>query len=95
LQVHIKGFQLSPVGPAFRVEFSHDRAGKRIRWEQSKRLMQGSMVALSPENDVFGTECKIAIVAARPFIGGLDQNPPQIDLFWGDIGEAAFDPSEC
>ena len=53
------------------------------------------MVALSPMTDSFRTKCKIAIVAARPFEGGLDQNPPQIDLFWGDIGETAFDPVEC
>lgn len=53
------------------------------------------MVALSPENDVFGTNCKIAIVAARPIIGGLDQNPPTVDLFWSTIDDVVFDPSEC
>jgi helicase required for RNAi-mediated heterochromatin assembly 1 len=52
------------------------------------------MVALSPMRDMFRTICKVAIVAARPIEGGLDQNPPQIDIFWGDHNEAVFDPVE-
>ncbi|KAF4633146.1 hypothetical protein G7Y89_g4966 [Cudoniella acicularis] len=92
--VNFRGVQLSPIGPAFRVEFSHERAGKRIRWEQSSRLIQGNIVALSPQSDCFQTQCKIAIIAARPILGGLDQNPPQVDLFWGDIKDVAFDPAE-
>lgn len=57
--------------------------------------MQGTMVALSPASDMFEKVCKIAIVAARPIIHGLDQNPPRIDLFWGDPTDVAFDPVEC
>ncbi|KAH7311881.1 P-loop containing nucleoside triphosphate hydrolase protein [Rhexocercosporidium sp. MPI-PUGE-AT-0058] len=34
------GLQLSRLGVASRVEFSCHRAGKRIRWDQSKRLVQ-------------------------------------------------------
>lgn len=82
------------MGVASRVEFSVERAGKRIRWEQSKRLVQGTMVALTPARDMFRTVCKIATIAARPILGGLDQNPPTIDLFWGDIGDIALDPVE-
>jgi len=93
-QVTFKGLKLSPIGAAFRVEFSHERSGKQIRWEQSKRLLQGSIVALSPEGDNFRKICKIAVIAARPIIGGLDQNPPTVDLFWGDSDEAVFDPAE-
>jgi helicase required for RNAi-mediated heterochromatin assembly 1 len=37
----------------------------------------------------------MVIVAARPVSGGLDQNPPQVDLFWGDVNDLALDPSEC
>ncbi|RFU29613.1 hypothetical protein B7463_g6744, partial [Scytalidium lignicola] len=92
--VHIIGLRLSSVGAAFRVEFSSERAGKRIRWEQSKRLRTGTLVALSPSRDMFRTICKIAVVAARPISGGLDQNPPQIDLFWGDDNDADIDPNE-
>ena len=82
------------MGVAFRIEFSHERAEKQIRWEQSTRLQQGTMVALSPMNDAFQSICKMAIVAARPITGGLDRNPPEIDIFWGDAKDAVFDPVE-
>jgi helicase required for RNAi-mediated heterochromatin assembly 1 len=80
-------------GAAPRMEFSSERSGKRIRWKQSKRLQQGTIVALSPRSDLFRTICKVAVVGARP-IHGLEQNPPQIDLFWGDYQDAEFDPME-
>lgn len=92
--VYIKGLTLGTLGAAFRIEFSHERARKQIRWEQSSRLQQGSMVALTPMRDNFRSICKVAIIAARPFDGGLDQNPPQIDIFWGDPNDAAIDPVE-
>ena len=78
-------------GIAFRIEFSTEKSEKKIRWQQSKRLVAGTIVALSPHSDAFASICKICIVADRP-IEGLEQNPPQIDLFWGDIDDAAFDP---
>lgn len=43
---------------------------------------------------MFEKVCKIAVVAARPIAEGLDQNPPMIDLFWGDPSDAVFDPVE-
>lgn len=43
---------------------------------------------------MFKTICKVAIVAARPIEGGLDQDPPMIDLFWGDVKDLVFDPVE-
>lgn len=89
----IQGIQLSPMGAAFRVEFSNERAGKRIRWEQSKRLIQGSLVALSPQKDNFQSICKVAVVAARPIPGGLDQNPPQVDIFFAEDRDVVFDPA--
>ncbi|KAH6674807.1 P-loop containing nucleoside triphosphate hydrolase protein [Halenospora varia] len=92
--VTFRGIQLSRLGPAFRVEFSHERYGKRIRWDQSSRLMQGNLVALSPQSDCFQTICKIAVIAARPLTGGLDQNPPKVDLFWGDSKDLVIDPAE-
>lgn len=33
------------------------------------------------------------MVAARP-MSGVEQNPPQVDLFWTRIEDAEFDPSE-
>ncbi|CZS98291.1 uncharacterized protein RCO7_08942 [Rhynchosporium graminicola] len=88
------GLQLSRIGVASRIEFSCERAGKRIRWDQSKRLVQGTLVALTPEKDMFKTICKVATVAARVIKGGLDQDPPTIDLFWGDIKDMVIDPVE-
>lgn len=85
---------MAAIGAAFRVEFL-PQSVHQIRWEQSKRLVQGTLVALSPDNDGFGSICKVAVVAARPVEGGLDQNPPQLDLFWGDINDAELDPSIC
>lgn len=85
------GIQLSRTGPAWRVTFSCERAGKRIRWEQSKRLMQGTIVALTTRRDMFSSILKVAVVAARPIEGGLDQNPPSVDLFWADSDEAEID----
>lgn len=56
--------------------------------------MQGTMVAISSHRDCFRTTCKVAIIAARPLIGGVDQNPPQVDIFFGNHREAVFDPDE-
>lgn len=94
LQVTFVGLQLARIGVAFRVAFSTERAGKQIRWEQSRRLLQGTLVALSPARDKFRTICKLAVIADRPLKGGLDQDPPTVDLFWADPNEAVFDPLE-
>jgi helicase required for RNAi-mediated heterochromatin assembly 1 len=91
--VTFKGLQISRTGVAVQVEFSHERAGKQIRWEQSKRLLQGTLVALSPSSDMFRTKCKVAIVASRS-LKLLSQNPPAVQLKWGDSDEAVIDPVE-
>lgn len=89
------GIQITRNGIASCVRFSTERAGKkRVRWEQSKRLVQGTIVALTPEDDMFRTICKIAVVAARTIEGGLDQNPPTIDLFWASYDDMVLDPVE-
>lgn len=87
------GYTFANLGAAARIEFSTERAGKRIRWPQSSRLQQGTMVALSPVHDKFKTICKVAIVAARP-LAAVEQDPPQIDIFWASIEESEFDPTE-
>lgn len=94
IKVHIVGYTFSNQGPAARIEFSYERAGKRIRWRQSKRLQQGTLVVLTPRGDNFKKVCKVAVVAARP-LTGLEQNPPQVDLFWGDPREMEFDSTEA
>lgn len=85
---------LSRLGPAVRVEFSTERIDKQVRWNQSPRLTQGTMVALSPAEDMFMKVCTVATVAARPVAGGLDQNPPTVDLFWGGFTELNIDPNQ-
>ncbi len=61
------------------------------RWEQSKRLITGTLVVLSPAKDAFQTQCVLATVAARP-ISALDQNPPEIDLFFARPEDQEIDP---
>ncbi len=56
------------------IEFLTRRAGRRIKWQQSRRLMPGTAVALSLATDNFQTMCKIATVAQRLYAGGLDKN---------------------
>lgn len=77
-------------GIAFRVQFSTIRAGKKIVWDYSKRLTTGSIVALTPAEDVFRTKCVLAVVAARP-LEGLKVHPPEIDLFFARAEDAEFD----
>ncbi len=77
----MRGLTASNRGLAQRIEFSTRRSGVQIRWETSQRLISGSMVALTPVNDMFKSVCKVAIVAARP-LGNLRLFPPQIDIFF-------------
>ncbi|USP74996.1 uncharacterized protein yc1106_02270 [Curvularia clavata] len=90
--VYIKSLVFSFRGIATRVAFSLGRVKKHIRWAQSKRLITGSLVALSPTDDAFQTQCVLAIVAARP-VTGLDQNPPEIDLFFARPKDQEIDPT--
>jgi helicase required for RNAi-mediated heterochromatin assembly 1 len=89
--VYITSVVFSPRGLATRVAFSLSRVKKHIRWEQSKRLITGSLVALSPVEDAFQTSCVLATVAARP-LSALDQNPPEIDLFFARPEDQEIDP---
>lgn len=75
----------------FRIVFSLSKVGKNIRWEQSKRLLTGSIVALTPSSDMFQSKCIIAVVAARP-LEGLRQNPSEIDLFFANPEQIEIDP---
>jgi helicase required for RNAi-mediated heterochromatin assembly 1 len=75
------------------VILSLSRVKKYVRWEQSKRLITGTLVALSPINDRFSNKCVIATVAARP-IAALMQNPPEIDLFIHRPEDQMIDPGK-
>ena len=42
---------------------------------------------------MFVSICRVAIVAARP-LAGLEQNPPEIDIFFGGAEELEIDPQQ-
>lgn len=92
-KVHICGVTCSSRGIAIRVTFSIGRTGKLILWEQSKRLISGSLVVLTPRDDMFQTKAIVATVAARP-LAALEQNPPEIDLFIARADEHELDPAQ-
>ena len=90
-QVYILGFVFATKGIAARVQFSLRRVGKQVIWEQSKRLLQGSLIALTPANDMFKTICKVGIVAARP-LSAVQQEPPEVDIFFARSEDLEIDP---
>ena len=92
-KVHIVGFTLATAGIAAKITFSLRRVGKKIPWEQSQRLLSGSIVALTPANDMFKNVCRVAIVAARP-LSGVQQNPPEVDIYFARSNEIEIDPQQ-
>ncbi|RAH68172.1 putative DEAD box helicase involved in nonsense mediated decay [Aspergillus aculeatinus CBS 121060] len=92
-KVYIIGVTCSPKGLGFRIQFSTHRAGKNIAWEYSKRLITGSLVALSPADDVFRTQCVVAVVASRA-LESVKMKPPQIDIFFAKPQDVEFDPQK-
>jgi helicase required for RNAi-mediated heterochromatin assembly 1 len=79
-------------GIALRVTFSTFRAQKKILWEQSKRLISGSLVVLTPAADMFQSKAIVATVAARQLVT-LNQDPPEIDLFIARAEDLEIDPA--
>lgn len=83
---------MTRLGPLCRISFSTEHAQKKILWQQSRRLVPGSVLAVSTKRDNFKSICMTATVAQRPYRGGLDQTPPEIDIVWGSIDEYVIDP---
>lgn len=79
-------------GIALRVTFSTFRAQKKILWEQSKRLISGSLVVLTPAADMFQSKAIVATVAARQ-LATLNQDQPEIDLFIARAEDLEIDPA--
>jgi helicase required for RNAi-mediated heterochromatin assembly 1 len=75
-----------------RITFSTFRAQKKILWEQSKRLITGSLVVLTPASDMFQSKAIVATVAARK-LAVINQDPPEIDLFIARAAELEIDPA--
>jgi helicase required for RNAi-mediated heterochromatin assembly 1 len=84
---------LTTSGIAFRVQFSTRRAGKRIHWEYSSRLIAGNIIALSPVEDSFSTKCIVGVVAARP-LENLAKTPPEVDIYFAHPEDIKFDPQQ-
>lgn len=91
-QAHIVGFTFARRGIAARLKFSTHRSGKRIKWQNSKRLVSGSIVALLPAKTktIKFDELVVAVVAARPLAGVLCE-PPEIDIYFGRSGDIQLD----
>ncbi|KAK6436820.1 hypothetical protein LTR95_006991 [Oleoguttula sp. CCFEE 5521] len=90
--VHVVGLVCSTRDIALRVTFSTFRAQKRIIWEQSKRLITGSLVVLSTKADRFKSKLIVATVASRA-LARITQNPPELDLFIAHTDDIEFDPA--
>lgn len=92
-RVRITGVQTSTRGVAVRVSFSLVRVKKVIIWEQSKRLITGSVVALTAKDDLFSKRAIIATVMARP-LENLRENPPEIYLSFAKTYDLEIDPAK-
>ncbi|KIW20615.1 hypothetical protein PV08_01190 [Exophiala spinifera] len=94
-QVYIVGFTFPRRSLAARVRFSTRRAGKRISWSTSKRLVSGSIVVLMRAKDkrVDLSRLIVAVVAARP-LSGVELDTPEIDLTFTDTEAVQIDPQE-
>jgi helicase required for RNAi-mediated heterochromatin assembly 1 len=89
---YITSVVFSSRGLAVKVAFSMNRVKKYIHWKQSKRLITGTLVALSPAEDGFKSQCIIATVAARPLSALEAANPPNLDLFFARAQDFEIDP---
>ncbi|KAK4660084.1 hypothetical protein QC762_116040 [Podospora pseudocomata] len=92
-EVRVKGFFMAKIAPFSRVEFS---TPYNVQWKTTKRLMDGTVVALSTKKDNFRTICKIATVAQRPYAVGRDFDSTvavAVDLIWANPEDAIIDPA--
>ncbi|KAK6823571.1 hypothetical protein PG987_013828 [Apiospora arundinis] len=85
-KVFVKGYQMTNQGPICSITFSTGRAGKKIKWSNTRRLTQGTIVALSADN--FQSQCKVASVVEKI----VDGPTVTIHLLWADVNDAVFDP---
>ncbi|KAI1170495.1 P-loop containing nucleoside triphosphate hydrolase protein [Nemania sp. FL0916] len=92
-KVYVQGYLLTRLGPMCRIRFSTERAQKKIRWTQTRRLTPGSLVVVSTAKDGFRTICIPAVIADRPMRDGKDQLPPTVQIFWSDTADAILDPT--
>lgn len=78
--MRVAGFLFASKAVAVRISFSTRRAGVNIIWRNSKRLMSGSLIALTVANNISEVTVIPAVVAARPLVN-LEKDRPEIDLY--------------
>jgi helicase required for RNAi-mediated heterochromatin assembly 1 len=91
-KVRLTTITFSSRGLGIRVVFSLSRVGKKVRWDQSKRLIAGTLVALTPTKDMFKTACIVATVGARP-LDLVREEAPKLDLFFANPEDIDLDPT--
>ncbi|GAB7357601.1 hypothetical protein MBLNU459_g0105t2 [Dothideomycetes sp. NU459] len=79
-KVRVKGLTFATKGVALRLAFCTRRCAVKISWDTSKRLVSGSLVALTSSSLLAKDVVYPAIVAARP-IDNLNKPRPEIDVF--------------
>lgn len=62
------------------MSFSTYRCQVDIVWGVSKRLMQGSLVVITPAKDMFATQAIVGVVAARSETL-IEKDPPEVEIF--------------
>lgn len=90
LQARVTGITLSPQGVAVRMSFSTRRSRVNINWMRSKRLLSGSLIAITPTTDMFKSRTIPGVVAARS-LEYINDDIPQVDMFFPY--DAVIDPS--
>nr|POF07036.1 helicase required for rnai-mediated heterochromatin assembly 1 [Quercus suber] len=92
-KAHICALTYSTRGIAVKLTFSLARSQKKIIWAQSKRLISGSLIILTPKDDMFKHTAVVATVASRS-IAGVLKDPPELDLFIARADELEIDPAK-
>ncbi|KAJ0318805.1 hypothetical protein COL5a_010530 [Colletotrichum fioriniae] len=83
--VFVRGVNIIRLGVMVRITFSAVRARQLINWPASQRVVPGTIVALSPASDHFGTQCIVAVVTGRyDEFAGNSTAPPPLDLEFTD-----------
>lgn len=80
-------------GLGVKISFDLSRVGKRVKWDQSNRLIPGSLVVLVPneDNEYKVDELVVATVAARP---DSEAEQGRIDLFFARPEDIEIDTNK-
>ena len=68
-------------GVVVKMTFSTRHTGVNVNWTSTSRLKTGSLVVVTPADDMFKEKTFVAVVAARP-LPVLGSVQPQVDLLF-------------